>query len=60
MTFNDRPNTNKRITEDKKKNPTLRIFNNFCHPTFGTFAKAHKPTHNPSFAKEPNSPPAFL
>jgi len=25
-----------------------------CHPTFGTFAKPHKQTHNQSFAKEQN------
>ncbi|WKK59299.1 helix-turn-helix transcriptional regulator [Sphingobacterium sp. BN32] len=28
-----------------------------CQRTFGTFAKPLKPTHNPSFAKEPNFPP---
>jgi len=38
----------------KYKGRPLRIFNNFCHHTFGTFAKPHKPFHNPSFAKEPN------
>jgi len=24
-----------------------------CQPTFSTFAKPHKPTHNPSFINEP-------
>jgi transcriptional regulator with XRE-family HTH domain len=32
----------------------LRIFVNFCPRSFGTFAKPHKPTRNPSFAKEPD------
>ena len=30
-----------------------------CQPAFGTFAKPHEPTHNPSFAKEPNFANAF-
>ena len=38
----------------KKKKPPLRIFENFYQHAFGTFTKPHKPTHNPSFAKEPN------
>jgi len=38
----------------KKKKPPLRIFENFCNRTLHTYAKPHKPTHNPSFAKECN------
>jgi len=30
-----------------------------CQPAFGTFEKPHKPTHNQSFAKEPNFTPAL-
>lgn len=30
-----------------------------CQPAFGTFAKPHKPSHNQSFAKEPNFPNAL-
>jgi DNA-binding XRE family transcriptional regulator len=44
---------------DRLKNlkaPPSHFFKFLCHPTFGTFAKPHKPTHNPSFTKEPNLP----
>lgn len=40
--------------KEKKKKPPLRIFENFCQHTLHTFAKPHKPTHSPSFAKECN------
>jgi hypothetical protein len=32
--------------------PTLQRFFIFCQHTISTFAKPHKPEHNPSFAKE--------
>jgi hypothetical protein len=37
--------------ENKKRKPTLRRFFVFCHYTTSKFAKPHKPTHNPIFAK---------
>ena len=43
--------------DEKEKGRPLRIFNNFCQRTFGTFgtlAKPHEPTHSPSFAKKPD------
>ena len=36
--------------------PASHFFKFLCQPAFGTFTKPHKPTHNPSFAKEPNLP----
>jgi len=36
--------------------PASHFLKFLCQPTFGTFAKLHKPTHNPSFTKEPNLP----
>jgi hypothetical protein len=37
--------------------PAASQFLNFlCPPAFGTFAKPHKSTFNPSFTKEPNFP----
>lgn len=38
------------------KAPASHFFKFLCQHTFGTFAKPHKPTHNPSFTKEPNLP----
>jgi hypothetical protein len=35
--------------------PPHILKNNFMPTHIGTFAKPHKPTHNPSFAKEPIS-----
>jgi len=40
--------------EEKVKKAPLRIFENFCQRTFGTFANLHESEHSPSFAKEPN------
>jgi DNA-binding XRE family transcriptional regulator len=37
--------------------PASHFFKFLCQPAFGTFAKPLKPTHSPSFAKEPNHPP---
>jgi DNA-binding XRE family transcriptional regulator len=37
--------------------PASHFLKFLCQPAFGTFAKLLKPTHNPSFAKEPNLPP---
>jgi hypothetical protein len=37
--------------------PAAHFLKFLCQPAFGTFAKPLKPTHNPSFAKEPNHPP---
>jgi len=34
--------------------PASHFLKLLCQPAFGTFAKPHKPTQNPSFAKEPN------
>lgn len=45
---------------DRQKNlkaPASHFLKFLCQPAFGTFAKPRKPTHNPSFAKEPNTPP---
>jgi putative transcriptional regulator len=43
--------------EEKKGKAYPSHFLKFLgQPAFGTFAKPHKPTHNPSFAKEPNLP----
>ena len=39
------------------KAPASYFFKFLCQPAFGTFASPHQPTHNPSFAKEPNHPP---
>jgi aminopeptidase-like protein len=40
---------------DKNGNALASHFLKFlCQPTFGTFAKSHKSTHNLNFAKEPN------
>jgi len=36
--------------------PASHFLKFHCQPAFGTFAKPHKPTHNPSFTKEPNLP----
>ena len=36
------------------KAPASHFLKFLCQPAFGTFAKPHKPTHNLSFAKEPN------
>jgi len=36
--------------------PASHFLKFLCQPAFGTFAKPLKPTHNPSFAKEPNLP----
>ncbi|MCK9435799.1 MAG: helix-turn-helix domain-containing protein [Synergistaceae bacterium] len=36
--------------------PASQFLKFLCQPAFGTFAKPHKPTRNPSFAKEPNLP----
>jgi putative transcriptional regulator len=38
--------------------PASHFFKISLQPAFGTFAKPHKPTRNPSFAKEPNHPPS--
>ncbi|MGK7390597.1 MAG: helix-turn-helix transcriptional regulator [Candidatus Cyclobacteriaceae bacterium M2_1C_046] len=38
------------------KAPASHFLKFLCQPAFGTFAKPHKPTHNPSFTKEPNLP----
>jgi len=38
----------------KRKALASHFFKFLCHPTFGTFAKSHEPTHNQNFAKEPN------
>jgi len=38
------------------KAPASHFLKFLCHPAFGTFAKPHKPTQNPSFTKEPNLP----
>jgi DNA-binding XRE family transcriptional regulator len=38
------------------KAPASHFFKFLCQPTFGTFAKPHKPTLHPSFTKEPNLP----
>jgi len=32
----------------------LHFLKFLCQPAFGTFTNPHKPTHNHSFAKEPN------
>jgi DNA-binding XRE family transcriptional regulator len=37
--------------------PASHFLKFLCQPAFGTFAKPLKPTHNPSFANEPNHPP---
>jgi len=37
--------------------PASHFLKFLCQSAFGTFAKPLKPTHNPSFAKEPNHPP---
>jgi len=34
--------------------PASHFLKFLCQPTFGTFTKPLKPTHNQSFAKEPN------
>jgi hypothetical protein len=39
--------------------PALHFLKFLCQPAFGTFAKPHEPTRNPSFAKEPNLANAF-
>jgi putative transcriptional regulator len=36
--------------------PASHFLKFLCQPAFGTFAKPHKPTHSPSFTKEPNLP----
>tara|TARA_Y100000815_G_C13349476_1_gene503629 strand:- start:11318 stop:11812 length:495 start_codon:yes stop_codon:yes gene_type:complete len=36
--------------------PASHFLKFLCQPTFGTFAKPLRPTHNPSFTKEPNHP----
>jgi ribosome-binding protein aMBF1 (putative translation factor) len=44
---------------DRQKNlnaPASHYLKFLCQPSFGTFAKPHKPTHSPSFTKKPNSP----
>ena len=38
----------------KGKAPASHFFKFLCLPTFGTYAKTHKRTHNLNFAKEPN------
>jgi len=43
--------------KEKIKKPSLRIFENFCNHTFGTFEVAPTPQCNPlATSKEPNSP----
>jgi len=42
------------INKKKEKALASHFFKFLSQPTFGTFAKSHKPTHNPNFAKEPN------
>jgi len=45
----------KELKNNKKRKASASHFLKFlCLPTFGTFAKSHKPTHNLNFAKEPN------
>lgn len=39
--------------------PASHFLKFLCQSAFGTFAKPHKPTHNQSFAKEPNFPNAL-
>lgn len=39
--------------------PASHFLKFLYQPAFGTFAKPHKPTHNQSFAKEPNFPNAL-
>jgi len=46
------------VTEKREKNIPSHFLKFLCQPAFGTFAKPLKPTHNPSFAKEPNLPPS--
>jgi hypothetical protein len=38
------------------KAPASHFLKFLCQPAYGTFAKPHKPAHNPSFTKEPNLP----
>ena len=40
--------------------PASHFLKFLCQPAFGTFAKPLKPTHHPSFAKEPNFASFFL
>jgi hypothetical protein len=42
------------VTEKKEKADPSHFLKFLCQPTFGTFAKPHKPDHNLSFVKEPN------
>jgi len=44
----------------KEKALASHFFKFICHPTLGTSAKSHEPTHNPNFAKEPNFDNALL
>ena len=49
------------IQTDRQKNlkaPASHFLKFLCPSAFGTFAKPHKPSHNPSFTKEPNLPPS--
>lgn len=44
------------LTEEKENANPSHFLKFLCQPTFGTFTKPQKSTHNPSFVKEPNLP----